>query len=72
MTTTKRTNEPTTDLYHLPRGTMVVSTLDGESGTILKVASQNRPRTKASAYVVQTTDGREIWDVQDLFIPDNA
>ena len=68
MNTMNRTNQPTTDLYHLSRGTPVFSTLDAESGTIIKVASQNRPRTKATAYVVLTNDGREIWDVQDIFV----
>ncbi|GJQ27320.1 MAG: hypothetical protein HBSAPP02_23520 [Phycisphaerae bacterium] len=66
-----RTNETTMDLRNLPAGSLVVSTLDGEPGRIIKVCSQNRSRTRATAYVVQTDDGREIWDVADIILPAN-
>lgn len=66
-----RTNNVTNDLRNLPAGTLVVSTLDGEPGRIVEVCTQNRSRTKAASYVVLTDDGREIWDVSDMFLPNN-
>ena len=65
-----RTNEATVDLRNLPAGTPVVSTLDGEPGRIIKVCTQNRSQTRATSYVVQTSDGREVWDAADVFVPD--
>jgi hypothetical protein len=65
-----RTNETTTNIRNLPAGAPVVSTLDAEPGRIIKVCTQNRSRTMASSYVVRTDEGREIWDVQDIFLPD--
>jgi hypothetical protein len=66
-----RTNETTTNIRNLPAGTLVVSTLDGEPGRVVEVCTQNRSRTKATSYVVLTNDGREIWDVSDIFLPAN-
>lgn len=62
---------PRSHVKGLPAGTPVVSTLDGEPGRIIKVCSQNRSRTKATAYVVRTAEGREVWEVQDIFLPIN-
>jgi hypothetical protein len=66
-----QTNDATNDLRNLSAGTLVVSTLDGEPGRIVEVCTQNRSRTKATSYVVLTNDGREIWDVSDMFLPTN-
>ncbi|MCK6485447.1 MAG: hypothetical protein L6R00_15070 [Phycisphaerae bacterium] len=66
-----RTNVMTTNLRNLPAGTLVVSTLDGEPGRVVEVCTQNRSRTKATSYIVLTNDGREIWDVADIILPDN-
>ncbi len=65
-----QTNE-TTDIRNLPAGTLVVSTLDGEPGRVVEVCTQNRSRTKATSYVVLTNDGREIWDVAAIILPNN-
>jgi hypothetical protein len=59
----------TNDTRRLPKNALVVSTLDGEPGRIIKVCTQNRSRTKATSYVVQTNDGREVWDTADLLVP---
>ncbi|MCK6458138.1 MAG: hypothetical protein L6Q92_16610 [Phycisphaerae bacterium] len=66
-----QTNETTMGIRNLPAGTLVVSTLDGEPGRVVEVCTQNRSRTKATSYVVLTNDGREIWDVADIILPDN-
>lgn len=66
-----QSNEKTMDLRNLPAGTLVVSTLDGEPGRVVEVCTQNRSHTKATSYVVLTNDGREIWDVSDMFLPNN-
>lgn len=66
-----QTNDVTKDLRNLPAGTLVVSTLDGEPGRIIEVCTQNRSRTKATSYVVQTSDGKEVWDVADIILPNN-
>jgi hypothetical protein len=64
-------NDTTQELRNLPAETLVVSTLDGEPGRIVQVCTRNRSRTKATSYVVLTDDGREIWDVSDIFLPTN-
>lgn len=64
--TTHKTTRTTT----LPNGKMVVSKLDGEPGSIIQVCSMNRSRTRPTAYVVETVEGREIWDAADTFVPD--
>lgn len=66
-----RTNDVTNELRNLPAGTLVVSTLDGEPGRVVEVCTQNRSRTKATSYVVQTNGGREVWDVADIILPPN-
>ncbi len=66
-----RTNDVTNDLRNLAAGTLVVSTLDGEPGRVVEICTQNRSRTKAMSYVVLTSDGREIWDVADIVLPNN-
>jgi len=63
-----KTNET---MRRLPAGTLVVSTLDGEPGRIVGPATYNRSRTKLISYVVETSDGREIWEVSDLFLSTN-
>ncbi len=66
-----KANDATNDLRNLPAGTLVVSTLDGEPGRVVEVCTQNCSRTKATSYVVLTSDGREIWDVADIILPPN-
>lgn len=66
-----KTNDATNDLRNLSAGTLVVSTLDGEPGRVVEVCTQNRSRTKATSYVVLTNDGREIWDVADIILPNS-
>jgi len=52
-------------------GTAVVSTLDGEAGRILAPATYNRNHTKVTSYAVVTSEGREIWDVGDIMLPES-
>ena len=64
-------NDATNDLRRLPAGTLIVSTLDGEPGRIVGPATFNRSHTKATSYVVLTSDGREAWEAVDIILPPN-
>ena len=68
MTTT--TQQP--NIKRLAPGTRVVSTQDGEGGTIERIATFARNGIHAWSYVVQTAYGREIWYRGDLLVPDAA
>ncbi len=65
-----QTNDVTMDLRNLPAGTLVVSTLDGEAGRVVEPATYSRNGKKATSYVVLTDDGKEVWDVADIILPD--
>lgn len=71
-----QTNNATTtrprDLPTLPAGTLVVSTLDGEPGRIVQPSTYSRNGKYVWSYVVLTSDGREVWDVADLFLPGSS
>ncbi|GJQ27821.1 MAG: hypothetical protein HBSAPP02_28530 [Phycisphaerae bacterium] len=67
MTTT---NDATRDIRNLPAGTLMVSTLDGEPGRVVEPATRSRNGKNATAYVVLTHDGREIWEAADIILPD--
>ena len=54
----------------LPKGTLVVSHEDGESGRIVNVSSFRRNGVDAWSYVVETQYGNEVWEVDGLFVPD--
>jgi len=64
-----RTNDATRDRERLAAGTPVVSTLDGEAGRVIKPATYNRSRTRVTAYIVGTMEGREVWDNADIAVP---
>ncbi len=67
---TKGTNMTTNqNTKRLARGTPVVSTEDGEAGTILRVCTFQRNGIDAWSYLVETAYGREIWHRGDLFVP---
>ena len=71
MTTTiTTTTTDTKTLRRLKPGTLVVSNLDGEPGTIVEVCSRRRNGVDARSYVVATAYGREVWNVGDFFLPD--
>lgn len=63
-------NDVSNDIRNLPAGTVVVSTLDAEPGRVVEPATYNRSRTKARTYVVLTADGREVWEVGDIIVPE--
>jgi len=63
---TKTANQ---SIKRLACGTPVVSTEDGEPGTILQVCTFQRNGIDAWSYLVETTYGREIWHRGDLFLP---
>ena len=65
MTTTKNTNGN----RNLKPGTKVVSTLDGEAGTVVRICTFRRNGIDAWTYLVDTATGREIWHRGDLFLP---
>lgn len=65
MTTANATNTN----RRLEPGTMVVSTLDGEPGTVVRVCTYRRNGQDAWSYLVDTRDGREIWQAGELFVP---
>lgn len=65
-----RSNEATRANRRLAPGTMVVSTDDGEPGRIVRVCTHRRNGIDARSYVVETQYGREIWEVGELFVPD--
>ena len=53
----------------LKPGTMVVAKTDGEPGTVARVCTYRRNGIDAWAYLVDTKDGREIWEAGELFVP---
>ena len=56
----------------LKPGTRVVSRLDGEPGTVVRVCTYRRNGIDAWSYLVDSTDGREVWDAGELFVPEHA
>jgi len=67
--TTKTTNA---NNRRLTPGTMVVSKEDGEPGRIVRVCTFRRNGGDAWSYVVQTAHGREVWEVDELFVPEQG
>ena len=65
MKTTTNTNAN----RNLKPGTKVVSTLDGEAGTVVRVCTYRRNGCQAWSYLVDTASGREIWEAGELFVP---
>ena len=65
MKTTNATNAN----RRLKPGTKVVSTLDGEAGTVVRVCTYRRNGIDAWSYLIDTADGREIWEAGELFVP---
>jgi hypothetical protein len=65
-TSTKNANR------RLTPGTLVVSREDGEPGRVIQVCTFRRNGIDAWSYVVQTTDGREVWEAGELFVPTQA
>ena len=63
-------DETTRANRRLTAGTMVVSKEDGEPGRIVRVSTFRRNGVDAWSYVVETQYGREIWEVGELFVPD--
>ena len=55
----------------LKPGTMVVAKKDGEPGTVARVCTYRRNGIGAWSYLVDTKDGREIWEAGELFVPAN-
>jgi hypothetical protein len=53
----------------LQPGTKVVCTADGEPGTVVRVSTYRRNAIDAWTYLVDTADGREVWDASELFVP---
>ena len=53
----------------LQPGTKVVSTTEGESGMVVRVSTYRRNGIDAWSYLVDTADGREVWDASELFVP---
>ncbi len=56
---------------NLTPGTLVVSMADGEPGRIERVCTYRRNGRDAFSYLVQTAQGREIWEAGELFVPAN-
>lgn len=63
-------DETTKANRRLKAETLVVSTEDGEPGRIVRVCTYRRNGIDAWSYLVQTKYGREIWEVGELFVPD--
>jgi len=63
-------DETTRASRRLQARTTVVSNEDGESGQIVRVCTYRRNGVDAWSYVVETKYGREIWEVGELFLPD--
>lgn len=68
MKTTNATNAN----RNLKPGTMVVSTLDGEPGRVVRICTCRRNGCQAWSYLVDTANGREIWEAGELFLPAQA
>lgn len=54
---------------NLKPGTLVVSTLDGEAGKVVRICTYRRNGCQAWSYLVDTAAGREIWEAGELFVP---
>lgn len=67
-----KTNSTTKTHRRLPKGTLVVSTDDGESGRIIEVCTFRRNGVDAFSYAVQTAYGREVWEVGELFVQEQT
>ena len=63
-------DETTRAHRRLAAGTMGVSNEDGEPGHIERVCTYRRNGVDAWSYLVETQYGREIWEVGELFVPD--
>ena len=63
-------DETTRANRRLKAGTLVVSNEDGEPGHIARVCTYRRNGVDAWSYVVETKYGREVWEVGELFVPD--
>ena len=50
-------------------GTQVVSKIDGEAGQIERICTYRRNGSDAWSYLVQTAEGREVWEAGELFVP---
>lgn len=59
----------TTQTNNLKPGTKVVSKIDGEPGTVVRICTFARNGSAAWTYLVDTASGREIWHRGDLFLP---
>ncbi|MCZ2098818.1 MAG: hypothetical protein LC121_21655 [Anaerolineae bacterium] len=56
----------------LTPGTLVVSHEDGEPGRIVQVCTFRRNGIDAWSYLVQTAYGEEVWEVGELFVPEQG
>ena len=61
----KTTNATNTN-RRLKPGTKVVSALDAEAGTLVRVCTFRRNGIDAWSYLVDTAYGREIWEVGEI------
>jgi hypothetical protein len=72
-TNAKENAMKTTNATHANRrlkpGTRVVSQVDGEPGRVVRVCTYRRNGIDAWSYLVDTADGREIWETGELFVP---
>lgn len=66
------TNETRNANRRLTPGTQVVSTQDGEPGRVVRVCTFRRNGIDAWSYLVDTTYGREVWEVGELFVPEQV
>jgi len=64
--TTKNANR------RLKPGTLVVGVEDGEPGRIVRVCTFRRNGIDAWSYLVDTAYGQEVWEVGELFVPEQA
>lgn len=53
---------------NLKPGTRVISTLDGEPGTVVRVSTYRRNGQRAWSYIVDTAYGREVWQAGDVIV----
>ena len=68
MDTTNQTNKN----RYLKPGTKVVSNIDGEVGKVVQVNTYRHNGTDAASYLIDTAYGREVWEVNELFVPQSA
>ncbi|MEK6676864.1 MAG: hypothetical protein AABZ47_14565 [Planctomycetota bacterium] len=67
-----KAKETTRANRRLKTGTLVVSNEDGEPGHIAQVCTYRRNGVDAWSYAVETKYGREVWEVGELFTPDQG